>query len=153
MATGSESEERGARVGDERSSIDILDDNPAFAANPHYLRLHSVDRHAAVVNEGFRGMGVRAGERYLFSVHARSNGDAAARLRVALVSPDGDELASARIADIGSEWSKHTAVLEPRETEAKAQLVIALEDSGSVDLDMVSRRRQMGGAQGHRDTG
>jgi alpha-L-arabinofuranosidase len=117
-------------------SIEIRDDDPAFAANSHYLRINA-GAAGGVVNEGFRGMGVRAGERYLFSAQARSSRDNA-KLHVSLVSQDGDELAGGQIDGIDSQWSNQTAVLEPRQTDTKAQLVIALADRGSVDLDMVS---------------
>ena len=73
---GSREPPRGYPAGSEYrcSSPDILDDEPAFAANPHYLRITATAATVGVVNEGFRGMGVRAGERYLFSTHARSTG-------------------------------------------------------------------------------
>ena len=121
---------------------------PPSAVNPHYLRLTASVPGGGVVNEGFRGIGVRAGERYLFSTQARSDANEAVKLRVTLVSQDGKELASTQIDNIGAKWSKHTAVLEPRETDAKAQLVIALEEpspqpsprgrGGWVDLDLIS---------------
>jgi alpha-L-arabinofuranosidase len=132
-----ESREQGA--GSDEGSIDALVDDPAFAANPHYLRLTASSAGGAVVvNDGFRGMGVRRGERYLFSTQARTGANGGVTLRVSLESEDGDELASAEIRGIGPRWSEHTAVLEPRETDAKARLVIALAGSGAVDLDMVS---------------
>ncbi len=55
-------EERGARSEEEGHEIEVLDESPAFATNPHYLRLTASADGGGVVNEGFRGMGVRAGE-------------------------------------------------------------------------------------------
>jgi alpha-L-arabinofuranosidase len=119
--------------------IEVLDKDPAFSANPHYLRITAqAAGGAAIANEGFRGMGVRAGERYLFSTHARASGDWAASIRLALISRDGTELAAAELRDIGGEWSQHSAVLVSSQTDAEAQLVIALSNPGAVDLDMVS---------------
>jgi alpha-L-arabinofuranosidase len=135
---------QGARSEKPGQSIEVLDNDPAFETNPHYLRLSATTDSAAVVNEGFRGgMGVRAGERYLFSSQARSAESESVSLRVTLVSQSGDELATAQIDDIGSQWSEHTAVLKPQKTDAKAELVIALAPSSNgkgivIDLDMVS---------------
>jgi alpha-L-arabinofuranosidase len=128
--------ERGAQSADH--TVETRTDDPAFAANPHYLRISTATGGAGIVNEGFRGMGVRAGERYLFSVHARSARSDAASIRLAFVSADGTELAAADIHDIGNEWSPHTAVLVPVQTDAKAQLAITLSTPGTVELDMVS---------------
>jgi alpha-N-arabinofuranosidase len=126
--------------GAERANVQIADSEPAFAANPHYLRLvaTSADETLQIANEGFRGIGVRAGERYTFSLTARANGTTPAGLRVLLVSPDGKSLAAADVAGIGGEWSEHKAVLTPTETAANAKLVLAPTAAGTIDLDMVS---------------
>jgi alpha-L-arabinofuranosidase len=130
-------EEQGGRS--KTGKIEVLDEDPAFAANPHYIRIAARAAGATgVVSEGFRGMGVRAGERYLFSTHTRSSGSDVAAMRVALIAADGTELAAADVPNIGKEWSQHSAVLVPSRTEAKAQLVITLWAPGVVDMDMVS---------------
>jgi alpha-L-arabinofuranosidase len=116
----------------------MLDTDPAFAANPHYVRITAAAGGAGMVNEGFRGMGVRAGERYLFSTQARSTGSDAATIKVALISANETELATIEVSNIGNEWSQHSAVLIPSRTDTKARLAIALSTPGAVDLDMVS---------------
>jgi len=128
--------EPGATKGDVR----VTEKDPAFSANPHYLRLATTESNRApgVANEGFRGIGVRAGERYLFSTQARANGSTPGTLRVSLVAPDGKTLATAKVTGIGPEWSEHAAVLTPSATTAKAQLVLNATVPGNLDLDLVS---------------
>src|SRR6187397_1651198 len=51
----------------------VLDKSPFDSANPHYLRIISrVDSGFSITNEGFRGIGVQAGENYDFSVQIRA---------------------------------------------------------------------------------
>ncbi|HUO39584.1 MAG TPA: hypothetical protein VMU34_17870, partial [Mycobacterium sp.] len=55
-----------------RGHISVRTDAPFNAANPHYLRIESVGKDViGIANEGFRGMGVREGEAYRFSVQMR----------------------------------------------------------------------------------
>lgn len=126
------------RAGGAQGKLEIRDADPFDAANVHYLRIAS-DGAAAfgVSNEGFRGMGVRAGEDYDFSVQARAvNGSPA--LGVELVSGAGQVLAYARIERLGATWQKLHATLQPKTTEAKARLNLVVEGQGTADVDMVS---------------
>jgi alpha-L-arabinofuranosidase len=121
-------------------NIDVRVDKPAYATNPHYLRISASDSQAAssIANEGFRGIGVRAGERYQFSMTARTNGGHAASVRISLIDQDDAVLAAAEIPEISTAWEQHSAVLVPNRTFAKARLVITLVGPGDVDVDMVS---------------
>jgi alpha-N-arabinofuranosidase len=119
-------------------NVRIADKDPALAGSPHYLRITSAGGRYGVVNEGFRGMGVRAGERYRFTVWARCPSGKPVRLHLALVAVDGTELAATDLGDIRAMWSTQSAVLQPDHTEAKARLTITLVGPGAVNLDMVS---------------
>jgi len=129
-------------VGDDASSttVEIRADAPAFAANPHYLLVNSTTSggKSGVENEGFRGMGVRAGERYHFSAAARTQSESPIGLRVTLVDENGEALATAELPAIDAAWSERSAKLTPSRTAAKARLRIALAEPGRVALDMVS---------------
>jgi alpha-L-arabinofuranosidase len=120
-----------------KADVQVSHETPVFATNPHYLSLRSTSGQTGAINQGFRGIGVRAGERYLLSTQARADGDNAS-LHVALVTPDGKRLAAAEITGIETNWSEHLAVLTPVETSPKAQLVLTLAKPGTVDLDLVS---------------
>ncbi len=115
-------------------SVEVRDEQPFNPANPHYLRLAG---DAGVVNEGFRGMGIRAGEEYRLSAQARAiNG--APMLRAELVGSGGQVLASAKLTGFSNRWKNHTARLKASATDAKARLRIVVEGGGTIDLDMVS---------------
>jgi alpha-L-arabinofuranosidase len=126
----------GATKGDVR----VADEDPAFAVNPHYLRIAASASSGgpSVANDGFRGIGVQGGERYLFSALARAKGFAPGALRISLLAPNGETLAAADVTGIGAEWSEQTAVLTPSATAAKARLVLTSTAAGTLDLDLVS---------------
>jgi alpha-N-arabinofuranosidase len=115
------------------SKAEVLDAEPLNAKNPHYLRLEV----GGLSNEGFRGIGLHAGETYEFSAKARVASGSPA-LAVELVSNGGTVLANARVKPTSGDWAEVTATLKPRKTEEKARLVVRLEGSGAIDLDMVS---------------
>ncbi len=121
-----------------QGSLAIRQADPFNTANPHYLRL-VVGRGLpfGIANEGFRGMGVRAGESYDFSAQMRAVAGSPG-VRVELVGPDGRLLASARLPGAGTTWTRHTAKLTASATEPKARLNVLLESPGTVDFDMIS---------------
>lgn len=117
---------------------EIRTGTPFNGANPHYLRFRSEgDPGTRISNEGFRGIGVKAGESYDFSAAARLV-DGKSVLRVELVGATGSVLATARLTTIPEKWGKLTATLRANATDSKARLDLILEDQGAVDLDMVS---------------
>ena len=120
--------------------VEIRTDSPAFPANPHYARLTFKGRVITGVgleNEGFRGIGFRAGETYKFSMYARNREDTPARFRIELVS-GGQVVARTEVTVTAKTWTKVTAELRPEVTEAKGQIRVNLLDSGTVDLDHLS---------------
>jgi alpha-L-arabinofuranosidase len=125
-------------AGNTNTSLQVRDENPAFASNPHYLRIKGSSSGEAVgaANSGFRGLGVHAGEAYTFSAQARSADSADVGLRIALVSSDGHELATAAFPKLNGNWSQQSATLQPTATDGHARLVLT--PTGTVDLDMVS---------------
>jgi len=119
-------------------TLAIRDQNPFNARNPHYLRIESQGKDLfGVANEGFRGIGVRQGESYNFTAQIRTvSGNP--KLRVELYGSNGALLYSARLENFSSGWAKHSAVLIPKGTDAKARLYILVDGAGTVDLDMIS---------------
>jgi alpha-N-arabinofuranosidase len=110
------------------------------AINPHYLRATNLGSEGkyGFSNEGFRGMGVRAGESYDFSVWAKQAGEQVLSLRVELQNPAGEVLGKASLNIIGKSWIHQKAKITASSTEPKAKLFIWLESKGAVDMDMVS---------------
>jgi alpha-L-arabinofuranosidase len=120
-------------------AVAVLDQNPVDPANPHYVRLKAQGENwSGIGNEGFRGIGVRAGEKYRLSAFVRSGDGGTTLLRAALIGSNGALLAEEKLKGCDRDWSKKTTTLRPNAIDAKASLQLVLEGSGAVDLDMVS---------------
>ena len=124
--------------------VTVKDDGP-FECNPHYVRLENPGHEAkrtGLENEGYFGVGVKAGEEYRFSVWARNVSAQAGRIRVELIDPDTmdeSQVLAAQTVDITSgEWTKYAVTLKPEKTEAKGRLRIFLDSPAGVDLEHVS---------------
>ncbi|MBE6287457.1 MAG: alpha-L-arabinofuranosidase [Mediterranea massiliensis] len=125
--------------------VKVMDDGP-FERNPHYVRLSDSGhghKHTGLDNEGFFGIGVKAGEEYRFSVWARIPDDnGPARIRVELVDTksmgEHHAFAAQRITIDSKEWKKYQVILKPTQTNPKATLRIFLEGKKTVDLEHVS---------------
>lgn len=122
-------------------NVTLLDDGP-FDKNPHYVRLGD-PRHAhkrtGIENEGFFGIGIKAGESYRFSVWARGENQ---KITVELIdnaSMGETQVITSQTLDINSkDWKKYEIKLTPEQTFAKAHLRIFLASAGTVDLEHVS---------------
>jgi alpha-N-arabinofuranosidase len=121
-----------------KGSATVIDDKPFKETNPHFVRITSAaPAPIGISNEGFRGMGVRAGDAYDFSAQIRHI-DGASKVSVEIVGADGATLASAPLTGISDDWGKISVTLHPNDTDGHARLAIFLEGPGTVDFDMVS---------------
>lgn len=122
------------------AALEIRTDNPLTEAQPHYLRVTAPTPPAAagLANDGFRGIGVKRGATYRFSVHARAAQAGPLALRAELVSPAGEVLGRARLTGFGSDWTRRTATLRAKATEPRARLRLWVSGPGALDLDFVS---------------
>ena len=123
-----------------QGQLEIGTNQPLHADNPHFLRLTLGEAPVGfgVINEGFRGMGVKEGATYDFSVYARSTGSKPRQLVIMLAAPDGKTLAETRLENFSSKWQRRTAALRASATEPKAKLLVLMLGPGTLDLDMVS---------------
>lgn len=114
--------------------------SPAYEANPHYMRLvvDAENGSYGLANEGFRGIGVREGVKYNFSVNAKVSEGSNLSMTVRILDPTGKALWVSAIGGFETGWLKHTATLTPVRTEPKATLQILLSGKGTIDIDMVS---------------
>lgn len=113
---------------------------PAWENNPHYLRLvvNADSGSYGLTNEGFRGMGIREGVKYIFSINARITEGSDLKMTVRLVGEKGKALWVTGIGGFKTGWQKHTAELTPVGTDPKAKLQILLSGKGTIDIDLVS---------------
>jgi alpha-L-arabinofuranosidase len=121
-----------------RGALSVLSDDPFAVQHPRYLRLQSQGTDMfGVANEGFRGMGLKAGEAYDLKLRLRCVSGTPA-VRVALYGGNGALLDLVELSDLAAGWQERTAVLRPAATDAKAKLYLLMVGAGAVDIDFVS---------------
>ncbi len=125
--------------------VTVKDDGP-FDRNPHYVRLSDPGhphKHTGLDNEGFFGIGVKAGKEYRFSVWARlPEGGTEGKLRIELVkvnsNTENQAFATQNLVIDSKEWKKYQVILKPSMREAKSTLRIFLNSKGPIDLEHIS---------------
>ncbi|MEI6950474.1 alpha-L-arabinofuranosidase C-terminal domain-containing protein [Paraflavisolibacter sp. H34] len=111
---------------------------PLHPNNPHYAVLHTTAPGAALVNGGFDGIPVKKGERYDFSLFAKQLEGKGGKIRVSLVSKEGNLLAGTTVTATAGAWKAVKAVLTPTADAADARLELQPLAAGRLAVDMVS---------------
>ncbi|HEY8512294.1 MAG TPA: alpha-L-arabinofuranosidase C-terminal domain-containing protein [Cyclobacteriaceae bacterium] len=107
--------------------------------NPRFARVTTnASKGYGITNEGFRGMGVKQGGEYVFSVLASQHQGGKVTLRLELVDEKGSPIGEASLTPEGVKWKKYSVNITATRTEARAKLNIWFEGTGTVDLDIVS---------------
>ncbi len=118
-------------------SLSIDTSNPIHPNNANYAVCKTEDRSGYLTNEGFDGIVVKKGEKYLFNLFGRAVSKTS--LKVSLIDKDGKVLAQTKInVPAGSEWSKLDSSLISKADCSNACLQIEIPAKSEVSLDMVS---------------
>lgn len=120
----------------------ILNRKADKESNPRYLRVNttqSVDNPIGLVNEGFRGMGVKKDISYEFSLLYKQI-KPGIEIRAELVDSVGHIIGSGKLIPEKSTtgWQRGSVSFTSNKTDAKAKLNVWFEGQGEVDLDMIS---------------
>lgn len=122
--------------------VTIQTKKPCFDKNPHYVRLEhkKLITGTGLENEGFKGIGVKAGENYDFTVYARisTSKSTPVILRIELVNPENNIFETQKLEIKDADWTKYKVTLHPKSTVSKARLRITMETVGTVDLEHIS---------------
>lgn len=111
---------------------------PIHPNNSHYARLSLKSPGAALVNEGFDGIALQAGEKYYFSLFSRIPEGKGGRIKVCLVDQEGKVCGEGTIRSTSSGWKKQEIVLVSSRTTADARLELYPQFAGTVEMDMIS---------------
>ncbi len=117
-------------------TIDTL--NPVHVNTKHYALLDVNKIGDKIVNEGFDGIYVKKGEKYDFTVFAKTDEATNEKLSVSLIDNEGKELGSCIIKNVGNQWKKYSSTIIVNRTVENAKLSIQPTSIGKVGLDMVS---------------
>lgn len=114
-----------------------------FERNPHFVRLSPsghAHKHTGLENEGFRGIGLKEGATYRFSVWARSIDGRAQTIRVEFIDAQNHVMDKRNLVIDSREWKKYSLEMTASRTEPKAVLRIFLDarSQSPVDLEHIS---------------
>ena len=114
---------------------------PVSDKNPRSLRVkisETSGKPAGIVNQGYWGIGLEAGEKYDLSLFARAEQGYAGPLTLSLQTTNGTVLAETRLSKLTADWRPYRFTLKAKKSEPRARLVISASKPGTFWLDMVS---------------
>lgn len=118
----------------------VLNRQGANISNPRFLRVNVNDANKiSMINEGFRGMGIKAGLRYDFSFMYRQ-AKPGVKFYLELLNEKNEVIGKGEVSPsgLGSNWDKQSVSFNANATAQKAKFKIRFEGNGVVDLDMIS---------------
>lgn len=118
----------------------VMNRQSGYEANPRYLQVEKKQSAAiGLKNEGFRGMGVREGGTYDFSVMYRQS-KSGISLKVELLDSTGAVIGTTKLipSSADGKWHSQEVSFTSSKTDKKAKLQIWFEGEGVLDLDMIS---------------
>ncbi|MBB2144882.1 alpha-L-arabinofuranosidase [Pedobacter sp. LMG 31464] len=107
--------------------------------NPRYLQIKKEGDNLELANEGFKGMGIKKGLRYDFSMLYRmpvSGIKLVLNLKNSQNKVIGQTTLTPKQTD--NSWQKQAISFTATETDLKAKFTIQFEGKGNIDLDMIS---------------
>ncbi len=107
-------------------------------SNHRYARVEVKGPNYELINEGFRGMGVKKDGKYNLTLDAKKVSGDIKKIQVQLIDTLQNVLGEAFIIPDGETWKNYKAQLTASKTEGKAQLKLTFEGAGVIDLDMIS---------------
>ncbi len=121
--------------------VEVRTDGRPFERNPHYVRLTNkweLLTGTGLINEGFRGIGIKQDETYRFSVYARIPEGTTGQIKAEFIDSKNNPAGKAEIDISGKEWAKYTAEIKAGVTDAHARLNITIMKAGTIDLEHIS---------------
>ena len=109
---------------------------PLNAFNRKSLRVNAAGEFS-LVNEGYWGMNMVAGDHYTFKLAARSE-NFSGRLTVKVIGAGGKVLAEGDLSDWDKAWNYYSLDFEAAASDPKARLQINGAGNGVIYLDMIS---------------
>ncbi len=117
---------------------EIEEKAPVHKNNSHYALLDiKKSGDFSLLNEGFDGIPVRKGEKYIFSMFARQIEGKSCKFDVTL-EQDGKVVASTKVSSSNKEWKKLKVTFKADYNADNAVIRITPKSEGKVAIDMVS---------------
>lgn len=109
------------------------------STNNHNYALITVNDAAGyeLINEGFRGMGVKKGDQYRISFDAANKGEISG-IKFQFLDEDETVVGETLVSLESTDWKSYEGEIVPTTTVEKARLRITFQGTGDVWMDMIS---------------
>jgi alpha-L-arabinofuranosidase len=126
--------------GDGKGQIAVETAEPLNANNPHYtvLKVESGGAGVGLMNSGFDGVPIKAGDKYDLSLFARQTTGSPAPIRVQIESKSGDVIGEVAFPSLTDKWQKYSATINAIVSESDARLVVSTTGEGTFNFDVIS---------------
>jgi len=111
---------------------------PGKTTNHTFARVEIKGSKYELINEGFRGMGIKKDDLYNLSLNAKKISGNITKIKFKFIDENGLACGEVSIAPNSNHWSTYEAQLTASKTVMKAKLKITFEGTGKIDLDMIS---------------
>ncbi len=122
-------------------SVLVLNRAEQNISNPRYVHItkNGASDSLSLTNEGFRGIGIKKGLRYDFSVLVRNHAPGLT-MHIDLTGASGKSIGHAMLtpAASGTQWKKEAVSFNATDSALSGKFTIRFEGSGQTDLDMIS---------------
>jgi alpha-L-arabinofuranosidase len=117
----------------------VINRGEANSSNPRFLRVLVNKEPKSMVNEGFRGMGIKAGLRYDFSFLYRQV-KPGIKLQLELLNEKNEVIGKGEIipTSVGDTWHKQEVSFNATATANKGKFRVTFSGEGTIDVDMIS---------------
>ena len=121
-------------------NVEIKNEKPCFDKNPNYACLSFDDEltGTGLENSGFKGIGMKDGEKYRFTFYARNKGVNVLKVKVELLGSDNSVRNNKVIEINANDWTKYDVELTANSTDANGSIRLMLMNKGSADFDHIS---------------
>jgi len=121
-----------------KSGIATIIRGEGTTANKHFVRIQVNNSDGYVlINEGFRGMGVKSGGDYNLSFSARLLSGISA-VNFQFINQKGASIGQTKVAVSATEWKEYEGTINASATDPKAKLKITFDGTGVMEMDMIS---------------
>lgn len=120
--------------------VRIINRSEEMSNNPRYARIicKSDTGTYGISNEGFRGLGIKKGIGYNFSVIARKIQGDNIKMIAELIDSSGNIAGSSEITGFTDKWNTFKGSFVSSVTDPHARLNVLISGEGTIDIDMVS---------------
>lgn len=118
------------------AAMTVCDTDGMGEKNTHYVHVTAQKAGDGIVNTGYGGIVLQAGEEYRVTFYTRGSYDGS--YTVKLLSLDGAAAQTTLTAVPSGEWTQLTGYLRSDITTESARLELLLDGPGEIDLDMIS---------------